>query len=508
MNTNGNITKTVFRSISWLAIFKFSSQILSWVITLIIARILSPDDYGLMALATIITGYVELFSELGLGAAIIQKEKITQTELSSVFWFALTISILLGALCFPLSNLTANIMNEPRVIPLTRFVAIHFVISGLYIVPSNLLRKDLKFKELGFIELIAVMTSLIVMLIIAIHGGGAWALLSGSITRKAVDVMMIYPKAGWYPKFRFNIKDAFNLLKFGSVLALGRSMYYMQERSDSFFAGRLWKSGNVGLYGFAKQLAQIPTDRIVSLVNQVSFPAFSKIQDQKKEFKELYLRISKLTMFIVIPLFTGGFLLGELLIGTILETKWFSMHMVFRYLCIAQIFVSMNAINNFVHVSQGRPVWSLYYNIVSAVIMPIAFYIMVPYGLNAMIAPWISVFVVICIIWTIITLKKIKISLMEYIKNLRHPFQGSLLIALTVTALNKIINQIPELTGLNYMKLAILITCGAATYFIYYWSFDKTYLTDIYNKLKLQKKVDQKIKVIEKKSLISEQQKK
>lgn len=508
MNTNGNITKTVFRSISWLAIFKFSSQILSWVITLIIARILSPDDYGLMALATIITGYVELFSELGLGAAIIQKEKITQTELSSVFWFALTISILLGALCFPLSNLTANIMNEPRVIPLTRFVAIHFVISGLYIVPSNLLRKDLKFKELGFIELIAVMTSLIVMLIIAIHGGGAWALLSGSITRKAVDVMMIYPKAGWYPKFRFNIKDAFNLLKFGSVLALGRSMYYMQERSDSFFAGRLWKSGNVGLYGFAKQLAQIPTDRIVSLVNQVSFPAFSKIQDQKKEFKELYLRISKLTMFIVIPLFTGGFLLGELLIGTILETKWFSMHMVFRYLCIAQIFVSMNAINNFVHVSQGRPVWSLYYNVVSAAIMSISFYIMVPYGLNAMIVPWISVFVIICVGWTIITLKKIKISLMEYFVNLRHPFQGSLLIGLTVTVVNNIINQIPELTGLNYMKLAMLITCGAATYFIYYWSFDKTYLTDIYNKLKLQKKVDQKIKVIEKKSLISEQQKK
>jgi len=82
------------------------------------------------------------------------------------------------------------------------------------------------------------------------------------------------------------------------------------------------------------------------------------------------------------------------------------------------------------------------------------------------------------------------------------------LIGLTVTVVNNIINQIPELTGLNYMKLAILITCGAATYFIYYWSFDKTYLTDIYNKLKLQKKVDQKIKVIEKKSLISEQQKK
>src|SRR5690554_972856 len=107
MNTDGNITKIVFRSISWLAIFKFSSQTLSWVITLIIARILSPDDYGLMAMATIITGYVELFSELGLGAAIIQKKTITQTELSSVFWFALTISILLGALCFPLSYLTS-----------------------------------------------------------------------------------------------------------------------------------------------------------------------------------------------------------------------------------------------------------------------------------------------------------------------------------------------------------------------------------------------------------------
>ncbi len=146
-----SIEKKVVGSISWLAIFKFGSQAFSWMVTIIVARLLVPDDYGLLALATIITGYAEIFSELGLGAAIIQSPKLKDEDLSSIFWFGMLVSLLFAAFCFVAAPLTASLFNEPRVIVLTQAVSIIFILSGLQIVPLNLLKKEMDFKQVGLI---------------------------------------------------------------------------------------------------------------------------------------------------------------------------------------------------------------------------------------------------------------------------------------------------------------------------------------------------------------------
>lgn len=131
----------MFKGASWLAMFKFVSQLFSWVVTILVARILVPEDYGLMAMATIITGYAQMFAELGLGAAIIQKPQLIQIELSSVFWFSFMFGSMLALSCFPIAHLTAFIFHEPRVIPLTKTISLLFIFSSLQIVPLNLLKK-------------------------------------------------------------------------------------------------------------------------------------------------------------------------------------------------------------------------------------------------------------------------------------------------------------------------------------------------------------------------------
>ncbi|MBT7260058.1 MAG: oligosaccharide flippase family protein, partial [Desulfobacula sp.] len=149
---------------SWLAAFKGATQLISWAATIIIARILVPDDYGLMDIATVLTGYASLFSELGLGAAIIQKKDTGQQAVSSVFWFTLMIGLFFGLLCFLLAHPTAVLFNEPRVIPLTRSVSLIFIINGLSIVPLNLMKKQLNFKMIGGIEMLSGLGSCLGMM--------------------------------------------------------------------------------------------------------------------------------------------------------------------------------------------------------------------------------------------------------------------------------------------------------------------------------------------------------
>ncbi len=186
-----SVRKKAFKGASWLALFKFFKQMFSWIITILVARILVPGDYGLMEMATVLTGYAAMFSELGLGAAIIQKPTLNQNELSSIFWFAFGISILLGISCFGLAYPTALIFNEPRVISIAQLASVSFILNGLQIVPLNLLKKEIEFKKLGMIELISTIVSCSSMYFMAIIGAGVWTLIGGRLISYLTSLILI-----------------------------------------------------------------------------------------------------------------------------------------------------------------------------------------------------------------------------------------------------------------------------------------------------------------------------
>jgi O-antigen/teichoic acid export membrane protein len=480
-----SIESKVFKGVSWIAFFNFFSQSFSWIITLLIANILLPGDYGLMAMATIITDYAFLFNDLGLGSAIIQRPNLTQKELSSIFWFSLGISTVLACCCFPGAYLTAAIMHEPRVIPLTQTVGIIFICSGISIVPSCLLRKEMLFKSTGFIDLACVVISSVCMLVIAKFGGGVWSLLWGRIIRALVRIFLAYRLSKWRPSFHFNFQESKSYLMFGIKIALSRSLFYMQEKADCFFAGRVWKPNVLGLYTFALQLAQIPTDKIAAVINLVAFPAFSKLQNDRDAFNKLFLQITKVTSMIVLPLFMGGFILGELLIHLLLNPKWYPMVGVFRLLCLSQIATSLVAINSWVHTSQGRPGWNIYYNIVSVLLMSVSFYFAVQHGLNAIIIPWLTTYIIIGVIWTLVTIKKMGIPFTRYCLNLSKPFVATALMTLAIECGITVSRLIP-IAGMQHPLAIITFSAipGILIYSLFFWAFDKSFLFSMKGLLK------------------------
>lgn len=474
-----SVTTQVFKSASWLAFFQMVSQIFSWTTTIIIARVLSPADYGILEMSFMFAGYAMMFSELGLGAAIIQRKTSTARELSSVFWFAVIVGSLLAGACFLFAYPNSLIFREPRVIPLTQAVSVIFLLSALQIVPLNLLKKELNFKRVGQIQMTSTFFSCAAMIIIVHMGAGVWTLLLGFIIRKIITLVYSFLSVNWAPQWHFNLKETKSYLFFGVTVAAGQSLFYLYDKSDKFFAGRAWSAQILGYYTFALQLAQLPTEKIVVLINQVSFSAFSQLQDDKAGFNKLYLQVVYMTATIVLPLFVGAFLVADELIRVLLTEKWYPIIPLFKYLCLAQIITAINAVNNFVHNARGNPRWSLICNAALAIAMPVSFYFAVQYGIKAILIPWFTVYMAICIIWIMFTLKKIGIPFSKYVRTINTPIIGSLMMSVAVFFLENIWLTYIGMES-DVLLLLLKIITGAIAYLLFLYAFDK----EVFNILK------------------------
>jgi O-antigen/teichoic acid export membrane protein len=460
-----SVESAVLKGASWLGFFKVISQLFSWAVTVMVARILVPGDYGVMEMATLLTSYAFFFSELGLGAAIIQRPKLTQAELSSIFWFGLGVSLLFAVSCFFLAYPTAAIFNEPRVIPLTKAVSVLFVVSGLQLVPLNLLKKDLRFKDVGRIQMIGVVVSCMSMLLIAHMGGGVWTLIGGHIIRAVTNLVQFAVKTNWTPDLHFRLSEVRSYLSFGISVAIARSLFFLYSKSDRIFAGRAFAATVLGYYSYALQLAEIPTEKIVVLINQVSFSAFSHLQDDAPQFNRLYLNMVRTTATIVLPMFLGGFMVGQDLIRLLFNPKWYPMIPLFEYLCLAQIVTALNAINSFVHTARGRPEFALRFNAVMALFLPLSFYLAVQHGINAIVIPWFTTYFIICGGWLLFTLRSISISVRLYGRVLWAPAVATLAMCLVIS-LSKV--PLARLTSTSPSIVALIteILAGAAVYLV------------------------------------------
>jgi O-antigen/teichoic acid export membrane protein len=471
-----SLARNALRGASWLSIFRLFSQIYSWVITIQVARLLLPDDYALMAMSTILTGYAMLFSNLGLGSAIIYKKDASKEELSSVFWFSAILGGSFALISIILAYPTAIIFKNPKLIPLTQTVSILFILNALQIVPISIQNRDLKFKTIGLIEMVSTFISSSVMYVMAANGFGVWTLLLGNITLSFFKLVFSYFFTREWPLFYFSFKKVKSFLHFGVLTSIGTSFRYIFEKSDRFFAGRAWGTTALGHYEFALDLSQLPVSKITSIINQVSFPVFSQLQHDRPRFNNYYLTITRLLLIAVCPLFIGGYIAGEDLIKVLLNPKWFSIIPLFKMLCLIQIFTIMSNINNYVHGALGKPKFYLYFNAACAIIMSLSFALTVKYGIDKIWIPWMTSYAALSVAWTFFTLQKIEISFWAYCTNLSKPVIGLVILFVSMFYINKVLLAIP----MNYIALlSVKISLSVFIYTIWLLTTERIFLLNV-----------------------------
>jgi teichuronic acid exporter len=461
---------------SWLSLFKLISQIISWTSTIIVTRLLTSEDYGLMEMATIFTGYISFFVEFGIGAGIINKDTISKEELSSTFWFLLLWGLVLALVCLGLAPVTVSFFSEPRLYSLTQAVGILFILSSITIVPRSILHRELRFKEVGVIEIISVTLASIIMIIAASQGAGPWTLLIGFISRVFCTMVLLFIRSKFIPVFAFSFSLITPLLRFGTPIMLSTSLYYIYTKADRFFGGRSFGAEELGYYAIGLQLAAIPVEKIVSILQSVLFPTLSKLKYQRDSFNEVYLSFVSFLALVTFPLFIGGIIISNELVIVVLGEKWRPAVLPFQFLLASQLIMAVSAPNSLIHAARGKPKWNLLFNALLAPALVAGFYFSAQQDQLYLLAlPWITIYPVFQFSYITITNRELGIPVSRYIRHLTHPALACLSMSLALFILTHYWSSSHE--TIYFIISAIIL--GGFVYSMYYYLFAKGFIINL-----------------------------
>lgn len=354
-----------------------SAQALKFVLrmgsTVFLARLLTPEDYGLFGMVTVVIGFVELFKDLGLSAATVQKVEINHTQVSTLFWINLLISIVISILFAAIAPLIAWFYSEPRLIAITLALSTTFIFSGLTVQHQALLRRQMQFGTIAVIEIVSMIAGILAALISAWYGAGYWALIYMQLATVVSNLLGVWLLCSWRPGRPKQDSDVASMLKFGGNLTGFRCVNYFSRNSDNILIGRVWGAQSLGLYSKAYQLLLLPITQINGPVYNVALSALSRLQSEPERYKASYCKAILSVTTISMPLVAFTAVMADKIVLVMLGPQWSGVVPIFRFLMPAAFFTTFNIATGWVYQSLGRTDRQLRWGVVSSTLTIIAF---------------------------------------------------------------------------------------------------------------------------------------
>lgn len=326
-------------SLFWMGSSSLLGQVITWTITIIIARLLTPADYGLVTLSGLFTVFAQIVSEMGVGAAVIQSDEISYPQAQSLYAFSIlmglammVIGIFLGA------PLMVWIFNEPRLGGLVRFSSLVFLIVAMKSMPRNLLARECRFDSIAKVETVSRILTSFCVLGMAVSGFGVWALASQWLTIELFQMAAFVGIKRVVPCFKAKFVEISAMLTFGLNLVARNILYQLYNLSDSSVIGKLASPSFLGGYAFAKQLTNLPFEKVLRIINQVLFPYFSRDKDDLSRIGDWTMKAIELQLIVLVPFFIMLFFCSKEVILILLGEQWEIAVYPLQVLCVANIF--------------------------------------------------------------------------------------------------------------------------------------------------------------------------
>lgn len=340
--------------VSWNIVNQIGKQVPRVAISILLANLLSPREFGLLAMITVITGFADVFTEMGFGAALIQKRDLTRAHLSSVFWInlasgiALTLGFVAGA------PLLADFYNEPVLAALTAVVAFTFTIRSLAIVQRTLFQRDIDFKALSIAEITSVIGAGTVAVVLAVRGFGVWSLVAQTLLEGVLVTILLWFQSDWRPAFRFRWDAVRDLLGFSASLLGTRSMNYWSRQADDLLVGKVIGSGALGTYRLAYDIMLFPLSNISRVISRVMFPSLAAIQEDRDRVRRVFLRMTRTIALVTFPLMLGLLATTEPFVMAVFGDDWRGMIPILRIFALLGLTQSIGTLAGNLFLSQGR----------------------------------------------------------------------------------------------------------------------------------------------------------
>jgi O-antigen/teichoic acid export membrane protein len=470
-----NLKQKVMSGLRWTVGAKFLGQMITWGITLVIIRLLTPADYGLLALASVFVAFLVMLNELGLGAAVVHRRGLGRDTLRTMFGLVLLISVIFYLVLAVTAPFIARFYHEPRLIPLVRVMALQFLLMGFTVLPQSLLLREMKFRKIAIVDLLSALIGSITTLALALTGFGVWALVWGTLMIRVVSMVGLNLAQPFLCPPSFKMKGMWVLISYSGYVTLSRILWYFYTKADILIIGKILGKEILGFYAVGLYIASLPMEKVSGIINQVAFPAFSSLQSDPGLAGQHFLKAVRVMSFFAFPVLWGISCIAPEFVAIFLGTKWSDAALPLQ---IISLVIPLRMVSNMMNpaaLGAGRSDISFYNSLVAFIFMPMAFLIGTFWGVLGVSLAWLIVFPVVFCLNLSRVLNILNISFINVLRAMKIPFLLGCIMYFSVNLIRlKLLIDIN-----NVIKLLILVVSGILIYLIMTLFFNRRGLQEV-----------------------------
>lgn len=338
-------TQSVLKNFLWRFAERCGAQLVTFIVSVVLARILAPEDYGQIALITVFTTIMQVFVDSGLGTALIQKKDADDLDFSSVFYFNFVVCLVLYAIMFMAAPIIANFYKDVSLTPIIRVISLTIVISGVKGIQQSYVSRNMLFKRFFYATLGGTVFSAFLGIGLAYAGFGVWAIVAQQLSNTAIDTLILWLTVKWRPKKMFSWERLKGLLSFGWKLLESALLDTVYNNIRSLIIGKMYSSSDLAFYDQGKKFPNVIVTNINTSIDSVLLPTMASVQEDRNHVKSMTRRAIKTSTYVMAPLMMGLAFCAEPIVRLILTDKWLPCVPFLRIFCITYMFYPIHTAN-------------------------------------------------------------------------------------------------------------------------------------------------------------------
>ena len=373
----------------WTAVQSLGVRLFSLAVFIVLARLLTPSDFGLLAMAGVFVGLGDVLVSQGFGTAITQRENLEPEHESTAFWTNILLGLGLGGLLWIAAPWVAALYRQEAVAPVIRWLSPVILLRGAVAVPVGLLQRRFRFRALAIRSVLAALIGGVAGVIAALSGWGVYALVVQQLVSASLDVIVVWSAAAWWPRFVFSLRHLNDLLRFSSYLLGSGLLGLIGRRADDFLIGMVLGDAALGVYAVAYRGLQILQKVLAKTGTVVALSAFSRLQDQPERMRHAFYESTRAASVIFVPVFIGISMVAPFAVPLVFGEQYTQSGQVLQVLALIGVVQGVSYFNYAVFTGVGRPDFVLKLLAVRTTVKVLAFFLAVPYGIVAVAAAFV-----------------------------------------------------------------------------------------------------------------------
>lgn len=450
--------KTVTSNLFWRFLERFGAYIVSFIVSIVLARILDPETYGTVAIMTVFISFFDVFVTGGFATSLIRDKKATEKDFNTVFWFNIVFSLVLFLILFFVAPSISDYYGNDSLKWLIRISAITLLINGIKNLQYAYVAKNLQFKKFFYATLGGTIASAVVGITMAVKGFGAWALVAQSLTNYFVDVLILWVIVKWKPKFEFDFKLLKKHISFGWKILFYKVLYSISNNIRQLVIGKKYSESDLAFYNRGKTYPNIIGQNIYTSVNSVIFPVLTRADKDHDKFNGMLKQALKINIFVMLPLMVGFFSIAEPFVRLLLGTKWLSCVPYIQLFCVVVFFNSIEAIVSSAPMALGKSTASMILGTTECVVNIGLLFVSISFGPLAIGISMLVSTVFNCLMYLIYVNRVTGFKIFDSISASFDSFISVILMAVLVVSIQRV--NLPY-----YVVLLLEVTVGILSYY-------------------------------------------